>query len=700
MAEIEIEHEESNALETSLGANTAAGTVPDDAKVQVQTEVTILQSEDLALETIEKTNYEQHEGIKRKPEENGLPLAEAPVIRKKLLQKFSGQLSVAPHEGTRLIEVSFTDRDPKFAASTVMALLNQYIQDRLRRRNSSTMQATDWIGAQITDINKRLEDSQKALADYQKQSGLVSLPSAVTSGTGTGGAGGATVRSPAVDRLLQLNQSLVTVQTDRISKEAIYRTVQSGNPDKIASIAASQLVNNTSQDPTQAAMFTGLMNLRQQQNVLRVQLASANQIYGPKNPHLLDLNRQMQELDRQIQDEVKAIVSRTNLDYMTALKNESGIHAAYNRALQESGEAGGKEGHLSVLQQEADSAKTLYEDLYTKLAQAKLSVGTQASNVSLISKAMIPSQAVYPKPVLYCLISILAGAFIGVAIAFLIESADDSVVTNTEVEDLTDFPVLASIPQVGSTRTSKKNRKGISLTDEEIRVGSSVIRNPQSAAAEAFRVLRTNLIATWQLAPNQSLLVVSPLAAEGRTSVAYNLGCSLSMTGDKVLLIDGDLRNPNLHSFAGIENLRGLSTWLSSEGSLQQLIVPSPSVPNLAILPAGPEISHPSDQLQSSRMDELLQAVSGSFKFVLIDSSPFMFVSDASAIARKVGGVLIVVESGDTTELALKRMAQQLRRLRVTVLGVALNRVNTSSSEYYYSQGFRGSDGKGYHVND
>jgi len=701
LAVVEIEHDESNALETSLGANTPAGAVPDDAKVQVQTEVTILQSDDLALETIEKVNYEQHESLKRKPQEVGLPLAQAPIIRKQVLKKFASRLTVSPREGTRIILVGFTDRDPKYAALVASTLLDQFVQDRLKRMNSSTLQATEWIGNQIADINKRLEDSQKALYEYQRQSGLVSLPSSATSSAGTAGAGGSTIRSPAVDRLLQLNQSLVAAQTDRISKEAIYKTVQSGNPDTVASVAASQLASNPTEDPTQAAMFTGLMSLRQQQNALRVQLTNASQIYGAKNPHLLDLHRQMQELDRQIKEEVASIISRANLDYQTSLKNETGLKEAYNQALRESGEADGKEGHMSVLQQEADSARALYEDLYTKLAQAKLSVGTQAAQVAVISKPLPPSDPNYPKPILYGLVSIIAGLFIGIALAFVAEGMDDTVTSADEVEAVSDVPVLASIPQSGSVSRRAKKSALASLTEEEIQAGSIVVNSPESHAAEAFRLLRNGLLRPVGSEVLRKLLITSPLTAEGKSVVAYNLGCSLARAGERVLIIDANLRNPSLHAFAKVENARGLSNWLSNGAdSLQQLIAPAKTVPNLFVLPSGPEIKNLSDHFQSARFEELLQTAGSQFQYVLFDSPAFMLVSESSALAQRLDATLIVVESGKTTRQVLQKMMQQCKRLGIPVLGAVLNRVNTSSSEFYYTHGFRGSDGEGYHANN
>jgi len=687
-AEIEIQHDQSNALENTLGATSAAGTVPDDAKVEVQTEVTILQSDDLAIETIEKINYEEHEGMQRKPAERGLPLSQAPKIRKLLIKKFSNHLSVSPQEGTRIIRVGFTDTDPNYAASTTMTFLDLYMQERLRLRNSSTVLATAWIGEQISDVNKKLEASQKALTDYERATGLVPLPTSGAAGPGQGSSSSATVRSPAVDRLVQLNQSLVTAQTDRIAKEAFYRAIQSGNPDTVANAAASQLANNQIQDASQSAMFAGLLNLRQQKNSLDIQLITAKRVYGPNNPHLVDLNNQMEEINRQVQNEVKAIVSRASLDYQTALKNESGLQSAYDRVLKETGVANGKQGHLSVLQQEADSTRALYEDLYTKLEQARLSLGTQGANVALVSRALPPSEAAYPKPILYPFVSIFAGLFIGVAVAFLIEGADDSLVTGVEVESLTGLPVLTSIPLDPSQSGWMSRLRIKPKTGERPESNTWMISQPQSDIAEAFRVLRTNLQAALESQIPATLLIASPLSSEGRTVTTYNLGCSFALAGKRVLLIDADLRESALHRCAGVSNGRGLSAILSSSAEPQELIVPVPGVANLWILPAGPPVNNSSELFCSERFDQLLSFSLSLYDIVLLDSPPLLQVSDAFELAKKVNGVLLLARSTSTTQLALQRAVEQLRRLRVNLLGVSLNGVNSSSSEFYYANGF------------
>lgn len=680
VAVIEVEQDQENPLQSSLGAVAATGGAPDDPKTQVQTEVSVLQSDDLALQTIEQTHFEAHTNKDRPSEEKNLPLAQTPKTRVALLGEFSRHLTVTPIEGTRLVQVGYTDTDPKFAALTTTTLINQYIRQRMLRRNSSTSQATDWIGAQIADVGKKLEASQQALMDYQRKSGLLSLPAA-GGATGVGATAGTGVRSPAVDSLVQLNQSLVAAQTDRIAKEAIYRVVVSGDQDALASVAGSQLSNNEVKDPTQAAMYTGLINLRQQQGALDLQLSTAKQNYGAKNPHLIELQKQSDELKRQIRDEVKAIIDRASLDYRTAVKNEAGLREAYNNALNKTGDASASQVHLTSLQQEADSDRALYQDLYTKLEQSRLAVGTQASNIAIISKALPPADPSYPRPFLYPLIGVLAGLLLGLLAAFIVEGADNSIALPSEIERLTGLPVLASIPLSGNGAGGQP--------------GGWLKSEPQGLAAEAFRDLRTNLVALKGDSAAKTLLVSSPLPSEGRSSTVYNLAVSFAMTGQNVLIIESDLRKPTLDQYAGSAKGKGLSAWLTSSESVQGLIVPDAGVPGLSIITAGSAVTNPAELLGSARFDELLARCREAYDLILLDSPASLIVTDAAVLSRKVDGVILLAKSGSTSRLALERAVQQFDRNRVPLLGVALNAVNTSSSEFYYAHGFAGSRGKG-----
>ncbi len=699
-ATIEIEKQQNDIMDSALGqlASTLGGS--DDTKTEIQTEVSVLQSDALAIETMERTHFENYQkGFwrffghgDRMPDEQGLPLAEAPGARERLLEKFSERLKVVPIPDTRLIQVTFEDPDPKFTASVTNALIDQYTLDKLSRRNSSTVQATDWMTQQIADLNKQVEAAQQRLIDYQRQSGLIVLPAAA-SNPSQPGSGGATVNSPVVDRLLQLNQDLVTAQETRIVREAVYRLAATGNADALANMAEAQIAQaptsaGSAGASSQSGMFTGLLALRQQQVALRLQMASTLQTYGARNPHLIDLDNQSAEMDQQIKAEVQRIINRAKLDYEMAQQSEDGIQKAYNVEEKEANKVNDAQIRLAVLQQEADSTRTLYEDLYTKLQESKLSVGTQASNVSIISSALRPARPAHPKKILNTGIGIAAGLFLGIIMAFILDNLDDSIVTTIQVEDVTGIPVLGTIPQFEQpSRLPGRSRPPTPATLAPP-FGAWTNAQPKSQAAEAYRALRTTLLLSQPGSPPRTLLVTSSVPEEGKSTTTYNLAACFATLGTRVLALDADLRKPSLHKLMKLTNHQGLSNLLTSSLSPSEVIRKDPQIENLSLLTSGPIPPNPAELLGSAAFSDLLVHLEGQYDLLVIDSPPTMMVADSAIMSKSVDGVLVVLRSGKTTRAALERATQNLQRNRANIVGFVLNAVNTRSADYYYTYGY------------
>jgi polysaccharide biosynthesis transport protein len=697
-AAIELEAPQNELGADALGAAASSLTGGDEVKTEIQTEVSVLESDDLGIETIEKTHFEDHQetvkhrlGIsERAPEERGLPLSQAPKARSNLLVNFESHLKVLPIPDTRLIQVTFEDPDARFAAETVNALISQYVQDRFDRRNSSTLQATGWMTGEINDLKKQVQEAEQNLIEYQRKSGLIVLPG----GGNPRGSGdvseGPMTTSPVLDRLTQLDADLVTAETNRITMEALFRLASSGNVDALSSTALQMQASEPGN--SQNGLFTGLLALRQQETALKLQQSSVAQTYGAKNPHLLDLNNQMDMLDQEIKTEVQRIVNTTEMNYKAALQTENGIRSAYAAEEQEAFKMNDSTIRLAVLQQEADSTRGLYEDLYTKLQELKLTVGTQSSNIAVISRALPAARPTRPRKLLYTAIGLLAGLVLGVFGAFIHESLDDSVTSIQEVENLSAVPVLAGIPSFISSSISlpgKRPFKGPSKNAERQSYGKST-----SEVSEAYRTLRTAILLSHPGQPPRTLLVTSAVSGEGKTTTCYGLGACFAGLGHRVLLIDADMRRPSLHLHLNTADKRGLSNLLTSALSPPDCVIEDPNVKSLFILQAGTLPPNPAELLASKEFDGLLDTLSAQYDFILIDSPPAMVVTDASILSVKVDAVLVVIRWAATSRSAISRIFETFRRNRAKVLGIAFNAVNTKSAEYYYERGYYGTDYK------
>ena len=694
---IQIEQQQNDPLSGALGSVAGSLGGSDDTKTEIETQTSILQTDQLGLEVIERIHFEDQVkkgwdplgGWKRIPSEVGLPLSQAPRMRERLLKKFNNRLTIDPIANTRLIQVSFEDPDAKYAADSTNILIDQYIKDLLSRRNTETLQGSEWMSGQIADLNKQVQASQQRLIDYQKASGLIEIPT--TSPTAPGAM--PVVQNPILDRLIQINQDLVTAEVQRISRESIYEIAKSGDPKILAGMTSEAKAANPG-DAIEAGEFAGLDGLRQQQVALQLKQAAATQTYGAKNPFLVDINKQIAEIDRQVSDEVQRIIERTGMDYRVAQKAEDGLREAYHQAEEEANKMNDSQIRLAVLQQEADSSRALYEDLYTKLQESQLEEGIQSSNVSIISPAMQPFKASHPKVFLYTFIGVFAGFFFGIVLVFVRENLDDAVVTSSDVEDITGVPVLGSIVQFDSSASSQPGKKqekpkaGGGKTT--IPAGGWVTAEPRSQAAEAYRALRTTLLLSQAGAPPRTILLTSSLPSEGKTTTTYNLAVCFAVLGKKVLAIDADLRKPSLHRHLRLDNTKGLSNLLTSPVDPNEVILKDPTVENLSILCGGPIPPNPAELVGSTTFSNLLGELEKKFDFILIDTPPAMLVADSIIMAAKVDAVVLVVRSESTTKTSLLRVTENLRRSKANLLGFVLNGVNAKSTEYYYNYGYYG----------
>ena len=266
------------------------------------------------------------------------------------------------------------------------------------------------------------------------------------------------------------------------------------------------------------------------------------------------------------------------------------------------------------------------------------------------------------------------GLALGVGLAFFRERLDDRFRGRTDVERALEVPVLATVPRF----SGKGNAHQL-----------VVMTQPQSAAAEAYRSLRTNLQFVVEQQNVKSLLVTSPSAGEGKTVTTANLGVALAQTGRRITLVSADLRRPTLERYFNVNNRHGLSTFLLSPEKELWQVAQDPGVPNIRILACGPVPGNPSELLTSPRLPELMEELERDCDVVIFDAPPALAVADASILASQVGGSLLVINADDTHRSAALRAHQELERVGGNVVGSVLNAFDPSGSPYYRYEPYR-----------
>jgi succinoglycan biosynthesis transport protein ExoP len=316
--------------------------------------------------------------------------------------------------------------------------------------------------------------------------------------------------------------------------------------------------------------------------------------------------------------------------------------------------------------------------------QARLIAGTMASafiventqnqlsrpgSVSVVEAATTPGSPVRPNVLLNTILGTLGGLILACGLAALLEYLDDTVKSPEEVEAAAGLTTLGGVARFHRPRSPE---------------GGLVATRHRHPVAEAYRMLRTNVQFSTLEKPAQTLLVTSANPGEGKTTTVANLALVMAQTGKRVIAVDSDLRRPTLHRFFGVGNGTGLTTLLlSGEPELDGCLKPT-TFDNLWVLPSGPQPPNPSELLGSRRLESVLQTLKQSADVIVMDSPPALAVADASILASRVDGTLLVVDSGRTRAGSLERAKEALGRAKTNLLGAVLNKLTDRGRDYYY----------------
>ncbi len=652
----------------------------EDAASKLQTEIRIMQSESVVMEVFSSLDlYHKKpfsELFKQRPYNGTL----TPVERYQLILLFQAATKVLVLPNTEIVEVHFQNQDPTVAMNVANSIVDAYLDRDLRSRFEGTTRVSNWLSQQLTSVKKQVEDSEKALTDYQRKNNMVSLDAE----------GGSLV----TDSLRTVNQQLAEAEADRIVKEARYKMALTRNPDLLISVASG----------------TVLSGLRSQQSALLVQSAQMKSKFGPDYPKVRELDKELASVQGTIDDEINNLTKRFAEEFSAAVKTEDLMRGRLEATKQEAFHENESAAQFDILKHGAESASELYDGLQLKLKEAGITAGLNSNSVDIIDRATIPPYPVLPKKRSAIVFGLLGGFFAGIALAFFFESLDDTIRTSDDAEAVSQLPTLAVIPHfVVAGRKSSPATSPAAKAEQQrlLKVSPDLVSyvDPQSIAAEGFRTFRSSILLSAVDHEPKMLLITSSFAAEGKSTCAANLAISFAQRSARVLLVDTDLRKGTLHMKFRLSNRAGLSTLLSRESGNEVYEHPLPEYPNLTVLSRGPIAPNPGEMLASRAMEEMLAQWRNEYDHIILDSSPILAVADTLSLAPQVDAAFILVRSGITRKRALTRVREQLRRANGRVLGTVINDVDLRMENYYtyskrYDYGYKSNYGAGYGVTD
>ena len=627
----------------------------------LETQAQVLQGDSLAIAVIRKMRLDQNRALlgdaKPKASKVSAPVVSAQQLSREeniALANFKSALTVKRHTASRLILVNFDSTDPKLAAEICNTLLQLFIEQSFQTRHDAVMKSTEWLSRQLDDIREKMEASSQALTAFQQSIGVTDIDAN---------------KSTFTEHMGELSRQQTAAQSERIQLQALLKNVS--NPDSLPEVRTNVVVLQLSQKLAES----------------RAALAQALVVYGANHPTAKKLQSEVDELQTQLDMQKKAIVSSLRASYAAAQAREGMMSAEMKGTNHELD----KMAKYSTLKKEVEANVALYNSLYGRIKEAGISAASKSPDIQVIDPARTPILPIRPQPVLNLAIGLIVALAGSVGLAFLCEELDNKLRSPEDIRKCigsTNVSVIPAIagPDVQTTRLSwpKRVAGALPAPADSSSINTFFIDRPNSPEGEAVQALYASIMLSWPNNPPQTLLIVSGLPGEGKTTLALNLSYVLARNGP-TCLIDADLRKGRVARAFGMPNSYGLSDVLSGDLGLEQAIVNLRGMKNLSILPAGRVRENFGQLICSDKMQAVVAAARERYSFVIVDSAPILPFVDGRALSTLVDAVVLVGRAGVTTRQAMRRSVELISEVHgAPILQVVLNGADPNATDHKY----------------
>jgi len=658
----------------------------------LETQAQILQSDELATrvvramrldretEIVGKTNLAKYRNLKSlspsvtprlapdSPLQEQFAAANRTPLETIALRTFHRNLSVNTVRGSRLLEVSFSSHDPALAQGVVNNLVAAFIDENFKTRYQSTMQASEWLSSQLNDLRQKVESSKQAVVDYQKRYNLVDEDDK---------------DGPSMKLAADVGHQVSEATADRIQVEAFMRMIDTGQATSLPQVQASPVYQTLTAQYAEA----------------NAKLAQAKVVYGEENAAYKKLENEVKELALQREAEQDRIALEIRTAYQAAREREQLMLASMARLKTEMGNTNERLVRYRILSNEARANADTYNTLLMRLKEAGVYAGLRSSNIRVVDPASLLDRPTEPHRFLLAALGVVVAVIVAFLAVFGRESFDNTVCTPDDISDWIGLRSLAIMPLIPSTAVVKRPLILDAPKGSEARFMATVPENDEgtprllstqqnSREAEALRELRTSLLLPGGKIQPRVFLVTSPVAGEGKSTVAINTAVALSQRGETCLM-DCDLRRRSITHAFGCSRKTGWTSVSFGDTPLENALSRVEGFNNLFLLPVGSDPDLPPKFNSPDKMNEFVAGLRTRFDYVVIDSPPVIPFSDARVLAQFADAVILVGKYGLTTKRALVRCAQRLQEVGASLAGVVINGMDFSSPDYvYYNYGY------------
>jgi capsular exopolysaccharide synthesis family protein len=555
-------------------------------------------------------------------------------------------IDVRPARNTTLIEIKVLSEEPEEAAVIANKIAEVYRESRLNQRLQASARGIDTLQKQWDDQDKKVRDKQSEVDRMKNEFGISDWEAQY----------GFSMATVEPETLRKLEGMRIEAQAEYAEMNTLYNELT-----KLSRPELKKAVQIATPDAHLGSLIDRQADAEQK-------LANLSEVYSLEHPEVLSLRKTLDTINRQISDRLDGILEgiKTRTTTLKAKLDEMSSEVA--RAKDKDIQAAIQRRPYFQAKRDLESLQQVREKLTMKIISEKVDAAIPRRGiVEVIDPAEADFNPVRPRKFLNIGIGIVVGLAVGIGLAFFIEYLDTSVKTIDDVERALQAPVLGVIPQ---------------------NVGSLMEEGPDSPHAEAYRVLRTNIMFSQKDSKQNTVTIVSGGAGEGKSTTTFNLATVFAQNGQRVLVVDSDLRRPSLHKVLKVSNSIGLTNYLLKQNTLEE-VIQTTSLPTFDFMPSGKLPSSSMGVLSSTQMKELINDVKRRYDWVFFDSPPIMGVSDASILASEVDMVLQVIQYRRYPQPMTIRAKQMIEKVGGNLLGIVLNNISMASDEsYYYYSGY------------
>lgn len=568
----------------------------------------------------------------------------SPLALEEIANIIGDQVKAKLRRPTRLIDVTVEDIDPKRAQIIAEAVATEFLLQSYEQNAGLSRAANEFLFAEAARLKERLEKSEEKLQRYREENQAVSLEDR---------------QNIIVDKLKEINSQAGQAKEDRLRLESDLEQIRRINPSNTEELMR---IESVAKLPQVAEIRFHIVRGESELAVLR-------QRYLPEHPKYVQAVSQIGNLKQSLAAAVAKAGDSVEKRYEAAVETEQKLDAALKEQEKVALDLNKISIPYNVLAREVASDQSMYDAVMIRLRETTVTQSLNKTPFRIVEQPRVAKTPIKPnrtKAVLTALLLSLAG---GIGVVIALDSIDASFRSVDEVEERLSLPVIAAIPDAAALKSR-----------------NLLVSHPETGQAEAFRTLSTALSLIGPEENRRTFLITSAVPSEGKTFNAVHCATAFAQNGFKTILVDADLRRPQLHSelLDGKSEYLGLSDYLSDLASLEQTISPT-EMENLDLIPAGRHCPKPTLVLSDAGFSALIERLLSDYDRVIVDSAPVNAVSDTLLLAKYLNGVCLVVQTGKTPRTAAERAVRLLEQSGANIVGTILNRVrNGYGADYYY----------------